>query len=96
MKLSPKDATTLANWILGGATLNGVMLCSRIGLVENERFSERARDRFVYYWTWSTDRLDGRAGDLQQRMFDRGGYAALLRRFERVRRVINARTGRKV
>lgn len=82
-----KNAEQLRVWIVSRATLADVERAERVGIVGNERFSERARDWFRFVWTWSAPRFTGRAGQLQERYFARCGYAALLRRFERVRAI---------
>lgn len=93
MKLNMQDTLALANWLRGRATLAEVARADCYGAVGNRRFSERARERFTYYWTWSAMRHAARAGQLQDAMYARGGIAALNRRFERVARVVAKRVG---
>ena len=59
--------------------------------VGNVRFSERARRKFVWLWTWGADRHAGRAGALQDAFYARHGSAGLARRIERVLRALGAR-----
>lgn len=80
-----KDRLVLANWLAAGATLAEVEGASRIGLVENERFTENARRAFRLIWVWSVPRLGGIAGSLQERYYQRCGREALSRRHARAR-----------
>jgi hypothetical protein len=87
-RLTLKDKCVLQSWLRSGATLAQVEAIERIGLVGNERFTEAARDRFVLLWTWSTYRFHGQAGMLQDSYERQYGLTALLRRINRVRRVL--------
>lgn len=83
-----KDKIQLQRWINSGASLAEVESVSRFGLVNNERFTERAREVYVWLWTWSTARFSGTAGALQDRLHRRRGMAALNRRYTRVSRIL--------
>lgn len=84
-KLTLKDKTILVGWLRSGATLAEIEC---IGLVGNERFTEAARRAYIFLWTWSTLRFTGRAGDLQDAYYDKHGIVGLMRRINRVRRLI--------
>jgi hypothetical protein len=95
MKLNIRDSVVLSNWLAGNATLSEVNALSSVGLVGNVRFSEKARNRYIYYWVWSTVRFSGLPGMLQEAFYKRHGLDGLNRRFARVNRVIQIRTGKK-
>lgn len=86
--LTPKDRQQIAAWLNSGASYNDVVNAPRIGLVENERFSERAREVYIWLWTWSAHRFEGSAGRKQSDIYYRYGMAGLNRRIERVKRII--------
>lgn len=83
-----QDKIQLANWLRSNATLHDVETTSRFGLVENERFTERAREVYRFLWTWSAHRFEGQAGRLQNDVYYRHGMLGLDRRFARVNRII--------
>ena len=87
MKLT--DSLCLANWLRANCTLSEIEGLHPIGMVGNVRFTEAARDKFRFIWSWSTVRFHGTAGTAQDRFYDSHGSAALNRRIERVRRVTN-------
>lgn len=86
--LSMKDRIQIARWLKSGATLDEVLNAPRFGLVENERFSERAREVYIWLWTWSAHRFEGKAGRQQNDIYCKYGMAGLYRRFARVNRII--------
>lgn len=90
MPLNMKDSIQLSNWLRGGATLGEVESVERFGLVENERFTEAARERFRFIHRWSAPRFCGQSGEAQERFYLMHGWAALDRRIARV----NAAVGR--
>lgn len=88
MPMSRKDADQLANWLASGATLQEVQSASSVGLVGNVRFTERARRAYIFLWTWSTGRFSGEAGRLQDQFQELHGIDAVIRRINRVRRLL--------
>jgi hypothetical protein len=90
-KLTARDKDTLHCWIRNGASLAEIESVSRIGLVGNERFNEAARTAFIFLWTWSAPRFAGRAGRLQDNYYTVHGSDGLMRRINRVRRLIGHR-----
>jgi len=86
--MNMKDTLQVSHWLRSGATWNDVMQASRYGLVENERFTERAREVYTWLWTWSAPRFHGRANDLQDAIYAQHGMKALQRRYARVNRII--------
>jgi hypothetical protein len=78
-----KDLEQLRRWLAGNATLEEVENTSTFGLVGNERFTENARRAYMLLWTWGAPRFSGVADTKQDRFFNRCGYPALMRRFER-------------
>lgn len=91
--MNPRDREQLARWIASRASLNDVESVSAIGLVGNERFSERARRAYVLVWTWSAPRFAGSAGAAQDRHYSRHGMPGLARRDARVRKLVHRLTG---
>lgn len=87
-KLSLQDKRQLSYWLGSKATLAEVEAVPRFGLVNNERFTERARDAYRFLWTWGALRFEGRAGRLQDTFQWLHGKAALDRRIARVQRLI--------
>lgn len=85
--MTPKDKAQLRTWLASGESLSGVEACSAAGLVENERFTERARQAYRLIWRWSALRFGGVHGRVQERFYKRRGMEALLRRIERCRRI---------
>lgn len=51
-----KDRNQVAIWLQSGASLREVEQTSPFGLVQNLRFTERARRTYRLIWTWSTHR----------------------------------------
>ena len=94
MKLNMQDTIVLCGWLASNATLSDVNAVASVGLVENVRFSEKTRNRYIYYWVWSTSRFSGLAGILQEAFYKRHGIDGLNRRFARINRVIQIRTGK--
>jgi hypothetical protein len=90
VKLTPKDSQVLSRWLRCNVSMSYVDGLCPYGLVENERFSEKAREKFEYLWMWSAHRFSGRAGLLQDAFHRRHGIAALERRFQRVANLIKA------
>lgn len=92
--MNPKDKTQLQNWITSGDSCDTVLRAPRFGLVGNERFTEQTRRAFLYLWAWSAPRFEGSVGAAQDRVYKRGGQAALDRRYARIGRIIaNIKTG---
>lgn len=85
-----RDRIQLGYWLRGNASLADVENAGAIGLVENVRFTERARSKFRFVWAWSTERFEGRAGAAQERFYKLHGMAALNRRISRVKRATDA------
>jgi hypothetical protein len=46
-----KDQITVGNWLHGRYNLAAVNELERHGLVGNERFSERAREVYIFLWS---------------------------------------------
>lgn len=86
--MEAKDILQLSYWVHGRASLADVESVDRIGLVDNERFTEQARRAFVLYWTWSTFRHSGRADWLQERCYRAHGMDGLKRRIARAHRLM--------
>lgn len=84
-----KDQRALVGW-LNGASLNEVESTARIGAVENERFTERARDWYRFIWTWGTWRF---SSTVQDRAWKKLGHKRFLNRINRVRRFSNKHFG---
>lgn len=87
--LSIKDRIALKSWLLTRLSLADVESFSRSGVVENERFTDRAREIYFVLWTWSAERFHGEPGRLQDAFEERFGHARLLQRIERCKRFIN-------
>lgn len=85
--LSTTDREALRRWIVGGASLREVET-SQIGLVGNVRYSQRVIDVFRFLWLWSAPRFSGEYGAAQERVYRKGGMAALERRKAKVDRII--------
>lgn len=83
-----KDRIAVGRWLHTNASLAEVLNTSSVGLIGNERFTERAVQVFTWLWTWSAPRFGGQAGVKQERVFQRGGTLALERRYRRVARII--------
>lgn len=79
-----KDRLQLQTWLRSNASFDEVMRTPRFGLVENERFTEKARDHFRFLWLWSGARESAR----HDRFYNAVGADAYWRRIERVRRII--------
>lgn len=88
MPMSRKDADQLTNWLASGATLQEVQSASSVGFVGNVRFTERARRAYIFLWTWGAFRFSGEAGRLQDRFQKLHGIDAVIRRINRVRRLL--------
>lgn len=83
-----KDKIAVGNWLRINLSYNEVMKISRYGLVENERFTDRAKEVYIFLWTWSAPRFEGLAGNLQEVVYKKHGHNALHRRYARVNRMI--------
>lgn len=86
--METKDKIQLQRWVTSGASLAEVESVERFGIVGNERFTERARDVYVWLWTWGAARFSGAAGAAQESLYRRHGMAALNRRYARVSRML--------
>lgn len=86
--MNSKDSQILAGWFRSGASLADVKSIDSIGIVGNVRFSESARRAFILAWNWSAPRFSGRAGLLQDRVWNRHGAEFLNRRIARCNRII--------
>jgi hypothetical protein len=86
--MNNKDKQQLRHWICSNASYNDVINASRFGLVENERFTERAREVFIFLWTWSAHRFEGAAGKLQNDIYYYHGMQGIDRRIARIQRII--------
>lgn len=86
--MSPKDKAKLIEWLRCGLTYNEVISIERMGYVDNERFSEEVRRKWVFLWNWSAPRFSGAIGMRQDRVYDRMGKDFLNRRFARINRII--------
>ena len=82
-----KDKQQLKYW-LNNASLEDVMRVERIGLVENERFTEQARRAYILLWSWSDYRFEGKAGENQERFYNKCGRNAFIRRKNRALKII--------
>lgn len=87
VRLDLKDTLQLGNWLNARASLEEVMAAERIGLVGNERFSEKARRVYVLLWEWSAHRFGGAIGARQEALYKRHGRAFLEARFKRVNNI---------
>ena len=87
--LSLKDRSVLATWLSAKLTLDDVESLQSTGLVENVRFTERARDVYFVLWTWSADRFHGESGRLQDEYVKRFGLQRLKKRLERCNQLID-------
>lgn len=83
-----KDKIQLQRWVASGASLAEVESVSRFGLVDNERFTERAREVYRWLWTWGAPRFSGTANAMQERVYAKHGMPALNRRYARVSRIL--------
>lgn len=92
--LPPKDALQLSYWLSSRATLQEVLEANRIGLVGNERFTEKARRVYVLIWEWSAHRFGGAIGARQEALYKRHGRAFLEARFKRVNNIARRLAGR--
>lgn len=90
MRLSIADATCLQNWLASQATVTEVLNLHSVGLVENLRFTDRARNEFMRLWSWSAPRFGGAAGRAQEAFYERHGSQALWRRYTRVQALCKA------
>lgn len=79
----------MTSWLLVRLSLADVESLARVGAVENERFTERARDLYFVLWTWSSERLHGESGRQQDNYVARFGHKRLLKRIERCNRFIS-------
>lgn len=86
--MPPKDVCTLIGWLRNGVSLSVVESIPRHGLVGNERFSERARDWYRFFWTWSAFR-SGVEHDRAYQALGRDGY---WRRIDRCKALLNRLT----
>ena len=91
--MSPKDHNQLCQWLRAKATYNEVMSADPIGLVGNVRFSETARQRWLFLWNWSAPRFSGSIGIKQDRCYSIMGKDFLNRRFRRINRIVQCLTG---
>jgi hypothetical protein len=80
-----KDRIALANW--KGETLQNVEPFSQFGILQNERFTQRAKRTFRILHQWSCERYSSAA---QDRFYDLHGRAGLDRRIARVQRLAKA------
>lgn len=79
-----KDRLQLQAWLRSNASLDDVMRVSRFGLVDNERFTEKARKHFFFLWLWG-----GTREMLRHKKFYRiMGADAYFRRIKKVRLII--------
>lgn len=85
--MNAKDTQVLCNWIAGGASAAEIEGLSRFGLVDNERFSERARRRFLLICEWSNFRMSSAA---QEKFWLLHGRNAFYRRMNRARALARA------
>jgi hypothetical protein len=85
MNLSIKDRMVLAYWLRAGVSLSEIDSTSRIGIVENERYSSRTVDVYRIMWEWSAPRYSSRA---QERYYNRCGMDALNRRIQRCQKIV--------
>lgn len=83
--MNMKDRLALRNW--KGATLSDVESISRIGLVENERFTPRSLRTFRLLHTWGGVRFSSSAQDMHFLMH---GMNGINRRIARVQRLAKA------
>lgn len=79
-----KDTLQLQTWLRSNASLDEVMRTPRFGLVDNERFTEKARKHFIFLWRWGSTRESVR----HDRFYRVMGAEAYFRRIKRVRRII--------
>jgi len=79
-----KDRLQLQTWLRSNASLAEVMRVPRFGLVENERFTEKARKHFLFLWRWGSTRNMVRHNKFYRVM----GADAYFRRIKRVRLII--------
>lgn len=83
-----KDKRAVGAWLRAGYSHNDCMRAERMGLVENERFTYRAKEVYVVLWAWSAYRFEGDAGRAQDALYYRGGIEAVSRRIARCQRLI--------
>lgn len=79
------DKMTLSQWLRERRSYNDIAELSRFGLVENERFSERARRLYLKLWEWSAHRMSSR---VQNDLYCTDNMK-LNRRIERCQHIIN-------
>lgn len=79
-----KDRLQLQTWLRSNASFDEVMRTSRFGLVENERFTEKARRHFYFLWLWSAPRND----EIHDIVYDIFGADFYWRRIEKVKRIV--------
>lgn len=82
------DQQVLHMWLTVKLSLADVEAAAEIGLVGNERFTQKAKHAYFHLWTWSADRFDGEAGRLQDAYYKRFGAQRLKKRIERCNRLI--------
>lgn len=84
-----KDKLQLIKWLKSNASLAEVENTKRFGLVENERFTERARKAYIFLWGWSTPRFSGNIGLKHDKFYNSVGKEVYYRRINRVENIIN-------
>lgn len=88
--MKTQDRIALCNW--KNCTLSEVEAISQFGLVENERFTSRAKRTFKLLHTWCTFRYSSSA---QDRHYSLHGIAGLNRRMARANKLAIAICGTK-
>ena len=83
-----KDKEQLKFW-LTYSSLEEVEKANPIGIVGNIRFTENARRAFILLWSWSDYRFEGKAGQDQERYYNKCGRSAFLKRKNRALKIIN-------
>jgi len=84
-----QDRIQVERWIQSNATLGDVLDTSAHGLVDNERFTYRAKRFYIRLWTWGAVRYSGRASEEQEQFYKRMGKDAFFRRIDRTQAIIS-------
>lgn len=82
-----RDRWQIQEWLRQGRSYNSIADLPSTGLVDNTRFTERARRMYLKLWVWSEGHF---SSVLQDRCYHRLGRLAYYRRIERCQRIIKS------